>query len=143
MLKTFLLAASAALSLAVVGAGAANAADVTGRWHTAEQGGIVEIIPCGDSVCGRLVTSTKLAASPDLKDIKNKNPALRSRLLRGLVVLQGFHRDGDGWSGGQLYHPPSGSTYKGEIRLAAPDRLEVTGCIVAPLCQKQIWLRAK
>ena len=142
MLKTFLLAASASLTLAM-GASAASAADVTGRWHTTEQGGIVEITPCGDSVCGRLVTSNKLAASPDLKDSQNKNPALRSRLLRGLVVLQGFHRDGDGWSGGQLYHPPSGSTYKGEIRLAAPDRLEVTGCIVAPLCQKQIWLRAK
>ena len=139
MLKTLLLATCAALALA----GAARAADVTGVWHTAEQGGLVEIDPCGDSVCGRLVTSSKLAGNPNLKDAQNKNPALRSRLLKGLVVLQGFHRDGAGWSGGQLYHPPSGSTYKGELRLAAPDRLEVTGCIVSPLCQTQIWLRAK
>ena len=50
---------------------------------------------------------------------------------------------GDGWSGGQLYNPPSGSTFKGGLRLAAPDKLEVTGCIVPPICQTQIWLRAK
>ena len=58
-------------------------------------------------------------------------------------MLQGFHRDGEAWSGGQLYNPPNGSTYKGELRLAAPDRLQVTGCIVPPLCQTQIWSRAK
>ena len=139
MLKIALLAASAALALG----GTARAADVTGLWHTTEQGGLVEIDPCGDSVCGKLVTSSKLTAHPDLKDSQNKNPALRSRLLKGMTVLQGFHHDGDGWSGGQLYHPPSGSTFKGGLRLTAPDRLEVTGCIVPPICQTQVWMRAK
>ena len=139
MLKTLLLAAAASLTLA----GAGRAADVTGLWRTTEQGGLVQIAPCGDSVCGKLVTSPKLAANPDLKDSQNKNPALRSRLLKGMVLMQGFHKDGDGWSGGQLYNPPSGSTFKGGLRLAAPDTLEVTGCIVPPICQTQIWLRAK
>jgi len=139
MLKTLLLAASAAVALA----GTARAADVTGVWHTAAQGGLVEVAPCGDSVCGKLVTSTKLAASPDLKDSQNHNPALRSRPLKGLILLQGFHRDGGAWTGGQLYDPSNGSTYKGGLRLAAPDRLEVTGCIVPPLCRTQIWVRAK
>ena len=136
---TSLLAAGAALTLAA----AAQAADVTGLWHTAAQGGLIEIAPCGDSVCGKIVGSPELTAHPDLKDSRNGNPALRSRLLKGLVILQGFHRDGDGWSGGQLYNPPNGATYKGELRLTAPDTLKVTGCIVSPLCQTQIWSRAK
>ena len=144
MLKTSpltvgLLAMGAALALS----GAARAADVTGLWHTTAQGGVIEIDPCGDSVCGKIVGSPELTAHPDLKDSRNGNPALRSRLLKGLVILQGFHRDGDGWSGGQLYNPPNGATYKGELRLTAPDTLKVTGCIVSPLCQTQIWSRAK
>ena len=139
MLKTLLLAASVSLALT----GTASAADVTGVWHTAAQGGLVEVSPCGDSVCGRLVASSKLAANPDLKDSLNKNPALRTRPLKGLVFMQGFHRDGGAWSGGQLYNPADGSTYKGGLRLAAPDRLEVTGCIVSPICQTQVWVRAK
>jgi len=139
MLKTVLPAAAATLALA----GPALAADVTGVWRTAAQGGLIEIVPCGESVCGRVVSSAPLVAHPDLKDSLNKNPALRSRPLKGLVVLQGFHHDGAAWTGGQLYNPANGSTYKGDLRLIATDRLEVTGCIVAPLCQSQVWSRAK
>ena len=139
MPKLPLLVAAAVLALG----GGAQAADVTGQWRTAHQGGLVEIAPCGESVCGKLIGSPQLTATPDLRDSKNKNPALRSRLVKGLILLQGFHRDGDSWTGGQLYDPSNGSTYKGGLRLTAPDRLEVQGCIVSPLCQTQVWSRAK
>jgi uncharacterized protein (DUF2147 family) len=122
MLRLALTAASAALSIA----GAAQAADVTGLWRTPEQGGVIEIAACGDSVCGKVVASKPLETNPDLRDARNKNPALRSRPLKGLIVLQGFHHTGEAWTGGQIYDPVSGGTFKGELQLSAPDRLQVT-----------------
>ncbi len=139
MPRLALTAASAVLMIA----GAAQAADVTGLWRTPEQGGVIEITPCGDSVCGKITASKPLVEHPDLRDIKNGNPALRTRMLKGLVVLQGFHHTGEAWTGGQLYDPSNGGTYKGELRLSAPDKLQVTGCVVAPLCKTQVWSRVK
>ena len=71
-------------------ASGACAAEVTGLWLTPTDGGQVQITACGASVCGHLVTGARIKADPSLKDAKNKNPALRSRTLKGLPLIQGF-----------------------------------------------------
>jgi uncharacterized protein (DUF2147 family) len=134
------LLAAAALS-AIAPAAAPNAA--IGLWRTPEDGGsLVRIEACGEAICGRLVTSPRLRAHPDQKDVRNHDAALRERPVRDLVVFRvrpiGPNRWGDGW----LYNPIDGGTYKGAMELQGDGTLRLTGCMAALLCRKQTWERA-
>ena len=58
-------AAILAAALATTAA-AAPAGGPVGVWRTPEDGGsLVRIEPCGDALCGRIVTSPRLRAYPD------------------------------------------------------------------------------
>jgi uncharacterized protein (DUF2147 family) len=138
MIKTGIVALAAGMTFA----GAAWAADVAGLWR-APDGREVRIERCGESVCGHTAASPQLTADPASLDVKNKNPALRTRPLKGLLVMQGFQAAGDGWVGGSLYDPKSGLTYKGSLDPVGPDRLKVTGCIMLPMCGTQMLSRVK
>ncbi|QNE06132.1 DUF2147 domain-containing protein [Croceicoccus marinus] len=132
--------------LALLAAGTAAAAapsDVVGRWKTESRGGIVEITECGQSICGRLVSSEGLKANPALKDANNKDESLRSRPLKNMLMLKGFTRKKDEWSGGSIYNAEDGGTYKATITMQDPNRLKLKGCIVWPLCKTQTWTRIR
>ena len=64
--------------------------------------------------------SDGLRANPDLRDINNKDAAKRSRAIKGLQILGGFTRDDGKWSGGTIYNPDDGGTYKATITTAGP-----------------------
>ncbi|HRP09443.1 MAG TPA: DUF2147 domain-containing protein [Terricaulis sp.] len=119
----------------------AQANDFLGVWRTEVRGGLVRLEPCGDAICGAIVSSPLLEANPDQRDVRNSDPALRTRALRGLRILQARRlsatRLGDGW----VYDPEEGETYSGEITLLPDGRLRLRGCIVWPLCRSQIWVR--
>ncbi|MBC2669954.1 DUF2147 domain-containing protein [Novosphingobium piscinae] len=114
-----------------------------GRWQTESRHGIVEIARCAAGLCGTLVASDGLRSNPDLRDSKNRDPALRQRNLRGLPMLQGFRWQDGAWSGGRLYNPEDGGTYSGTLTILGPDRLRLRGCIVWPLCKSQTWSRVR
>lgn len=139
-----MLRAVAAMTLALAMAGPAAAQDsaLIGRWRTAAQGGVVEIHPCGAHLCGRVVDAAPLRRNPDQTDVRNRDPSLRSRPLRGLRVLDGFTGGPTTWSGGPLYDPDSGQRAgHGVLTLVRPDRLSVRGCIAPLLCRTQTWTR--
>ena len=119
----------------------AGSDDAVGRWKTQTDNGIVEIVKCGASICGRLITSDQLRADPDLLDSRNKDPSLRSRRLSGLTVLGGFTRSEDGWTGGTIYNGQDGGTYKATATVIDTKHLKIKGCIVWPLCKTQTWTR--
>lgn len=133
--------------VAVVGLAApapASAQDslLLGRWRTAAQGGVVEIHVCGAALCGRVVDAAPLRRNPDQTDVRNRDPALRTRPLRGLRVLEGFTGGPRSWTGGPLYDPDSGQRAgRGVLTLVERDRLSVRGCIAAMLCRTQTWTR--
>ena len=117
---------------------------VTGVWKTPVDGGsTVRIEPCGQAICGRAVSSPRLVTFPDQRDVRNRDPALRGRLIKGLLLLKlrplGPSRWGDGW----VYDPRNGGTYKGTAELKSDGRLLLRGCIVAPFCQTQTWQRVR
>jgi uncharacterized protein (DUF2147 family) len=85
--------------------------------------------------------SDHIRTNPAYPDSANRDPALRSRALKGLTILQGFRRDGEGWSGGTIYNPEDGGTYKATVTLADANTLKLKGCIVWPLCKTQTWKR--
>ena len=125
-------------------AGAATPADgVVGMWRTGTRNGVVEIQKCGASICGRLVTSELLRTQPDLKDVKNANTALRTRPLKGLLLLSGFTSDGSAWSGGQIYNADDGKTYKATVTPINANQIKVRGCVFVPFCKTQTWVRIR
>ena len=83
--------------------------------------------------------SNGLKANPDLKDDGNPKPELRERSIRGLDILYGFKGGPVLWTDGRIYDPAKGRTFKGTLKVLAPDRLRLSGCVVYPLCGSQVW----
>lgn len=132
------------LLLAIVASAAAAPADVAvGRWQTETHHGIVEIDRCGGSICGVLVDSDHIRTTPGLLDEHNKDASQRGRRLKGLLMLRGFAWASGNWSGGTIYNPDDGGTYKATVSALDGDHLKVKGCIVWPLCQSQTWVRVR
>ena len=136
------LLAIAATALAAAGSGADA---IVGTWRTepGEQGGRahVEISRRGDQLVGTIVKLEEpnfpadhpRAGQPKV-DLENPDPAKRERPIVGLRILSGFTYDGDGqWSGGTIYDPANGKTYKARIRLQDRDTLDVRGYVGVPL----------
>jgi uncharacterized protein (DUF2147 family) len=135
-------AAAAALILSLAALPAAAASPV-GLWATPKNGGRVEIRLCGQALCGALAGSDDITGNPAFPDTQNRDPALRSRPLKGVQMLHGFTGGPAKWTGGKVYNPEDGATYSGTIELIAPDALKLKGCIVAPLCKSQVWTRVR
>lgn len=137
--------AGLAVSLAMAAPASAEQDEtLIGRWHTASEGGVVEIARCGEALCGRLVEAAALAANPDQRDVRNRDAALRERPLHGLEVFSGFEGGPEVWMGGTLYDPDSGrEVSRGALTLIEWDTLEVQGCVARLLCRTQTWRRAR
>jgi uncharacterized protein (DUF2147 family) len=121
----------------------ARAADITGLWATGSQEGRVQIYRCGAALCGRVVDAAAIRANPDQRDLRNSDPALRTRRLKGLVVLAGFTGGPAAWKGGPVYDPETGDgAATGYLTLRADGRLELKGC-VAIFCRTKVWTRVR
>ena len=133
------LLAAAAVALAPT---AAFAAGVEGLWETQTRGGFVQIAPCGAKLCGTLADAPDLQREPDARDTRNRDPAKRARPLKGVTLLSGFSGGPTRWTGGTIYNPEDGRTYRSELTLADPSTLKVKGCF-GPICRTQTWTRAR
>ena len=100
---------------------------VVGDWLTEPRDGIIQItVDATGNLEGRIVGGNH----PGLKDEKNPDPARRGTALRGQVILKAMKYDGDGhWSGGTIYKPDNGKTYKCKVEFGDKDTLEVRGFI--------------
>jgi uncharacterized protein (DUF2147 family) len=127
--------------LVSISAARAAAAGPEGFWATPEHHGVVEVYDCGAAICARIVTSDNLRRDPTEKDLKNKDPALRDRPLKGLTVMTDFKGGPEEWKDGRAYDPDDGGTYHGSMKLVAPDVIRLKGCIVFPLCRTDTWTR--
>jgi uncharacterized protein (DUF2147 family) len=104
------------------------AASVNGRWYTDGKDSIVEVGPCGATVCGRVVQVLKNMPNgkPPI-DANNPNPALRKRPVQGITILSGFKDTGKEWAG-SIYDPRAGKTYKSTMVRLTNGNLKVQGC---------------
>ena len=117
----------------LLAAPAAHAADVTGTWidHTGQ--GAVEIRPCGEQMCGRVVWL--------------KNPTHKSRSGRpicGAQILGNLRRgEPNTWSSGWIYNPEDEERFSAEIKLQNDNTLLVTGYLgIKLLGETFTWKRA-
>jgi len=105
----------------------------------------VEFRPCAadpQAQCGRIVWlwSPNERGRPRT-DAHNPDPALRSRPLLGIELVQGLRQTAPGvWTQGRLYNPDDGRTYGGTVRLKG-GVLELEGCALKVVCRSQTWRR--
>jgi uncharacterized protein (DUF2147 family) len=129
----------------------ADSSGILGIWTTEKDEAKVEIFPCGEKICGKIIwlknplytDSREGKVGTPFIDHNNPDPALRSRPVLGLQILAGFTAaSGNNWVNGTCYDPKSGNTYRGKIHLATPDRLELRGYIGIPLFGRtSVWTR--
>jgi uncharacterized protein (DUF2147 family) len=134
-----------ALALALPAAVSAAPDPVFGRWLVEGGDAVIEIAPCGDQACGRLVwlkAPWDADGSPK-RDVENPEPAARTRALCGLPLIEGLSPAGDGsWEDGTIYSARDGRTYGFEIRPDGPDRLNVRGYVgISLLGGSRTWVR--
>ena len=75
-------------------------------------------------------------------DRENPDKSKRNTPIMGLVFMEGFSFDGKIWSGGTIYDPDNGKTYKCKITLVNDKKLKVRGYIgVSLIGRTEIWTR--
>jgi len=101
-----------------------------GIWIDHTGRGAVEIQPCGAGLCGRIVWIQQPldTSGQPLRDKLNENRRLRNRPICGIQIIGDLKpmRDGS-WDRGWIYDPEQGESFDVELRLRAPDVLQVTG----------------
>ena len=135
-----------AVLLTATPAGAQSPTPV-GVWLDASKRVEVEIAPCGELLCGTLVWFRWPNDAQDLPlvDLKNADPALRTRPLLGLTILYGLRRTGERtWEDGKIYNPDSGRNYNATMSIRDDGSLRVRAYVLLPLFGRtQIWTRVR
>jgi uncharacterized protein (DUF2147 family) len=131
-MRILLLCVSAALWASP----AFSAVPITGKWLTADGKGIIDIVPCGPAVCGKIGKVTVSTNGPPT-DRNNPDAALRTRPLLGMTIIN-VKDAGSQWEG-SVYSPERGKTYKAYVSRNIDGTLKMKGCLAAFLCQTQIW----
>jgi uncharacterized protein (DUF2147 family) len=135
-----------ACSVAATPVGAQSPTPV-GVWLHANGRIQVAIAPCSDRLCGKIVWFRRPndASGRPLVDFKNPNPALRTRPLLGLTILQGLRRTGERtWEDGQIYNPDDGTRYQALMSIEENGDLRVRAYLLLPMLGKtQIWTRVR
>jgi uncharacterized protein (DUF2147 family) len=133
----FLLLVMVSLLLAAPAFGSPEPAEIFGVWLTQGGGAKLEIFPCGDKACARViwlkhpnyVDSSDGPVGMEKVDLKNPEVTLRNRPIVGLQVMEGLSMEGEWWRNGSCYDPQSGHTYQCKMRLEAPSELRLRGFI--------------
>jgi len=125
----------------------AAAASAVGLWWADQGAAQVEIRERDGALEGMIVwlrAPFGLDGCP-LRDRQNPDEALRSRPVLGLKIIEDLRPDPEQaatWTGGSVYEPNSGRTFRLSARLEQPDRLVLRGFVGFELIgQSQTWFR--
>jgi uncharacterized protein (DUF2147 family) len=118
-----------------------------GVWLHANQRIQIEIAPCDDRLCAKIIWFKWPydAQGLPLVDLKNGDPTLRNRPLMGLNVLQGLRRTGENtWAGGNIYNPDDGVHYQALMSIANDGSLRIRAYLLLPLIgHTVVWTRVR
>jgi uncharacterized protein (DUF2147 family) len=146
------IAAALALSTSAVADTPLTAEAIVGTWLAPGKtsSAHVKIVREGDQYVGTIVwlqdtvyrTGDRMAGQP-VVDRENPDPAQRTRSLMGIRLMYGFTFNGEGWSGGQIYDPESGKTYKCKASLEPDGKsMRVRGYVgVSMFGRTSVWTR--
>ncbi|MGK6318899.1 DUF2147 domain-containing protein [Sphingomonas sp. DT-204] len=137
---------SQAVMLPVALAQSAAPPEIAGIWQ-AENGQMkIEMVETGGGYAGRLLWGQR-AVEADGKtfkrDVNNPNPALRSRSLEGITILQNLKWNAKDrrWEGGRLYDGTSGRTVSARLT-PVNGKLEMRAYMGSPMLGRTIRFRS-
>lgn len=125
---------------------------ILGLWLTTDIQSCVEIYRVGDTYHGRIVGLKSPAVEPGEDgivgqprlDIHNPDTDLRDRPLVGLEIMTGFRYDKGTWSGGRIYDPENGKSYKCKLTLDQGGQLKVRGYVgISAIGRTEVWAPAR
>ncbi len=140
------------LQMIAAAAYAAGADDILGVWNNQEKDAKIEIQKCGDNYCGKIVwlkapnypegSNEGVPGTPKV-DHNNPDRNLRSSPVVGLQIVRDFSYAGENtWSGGRVYDPKNGRTYRGKLTLVSPAQLNLRGFIgISLIGRTAVWTR--
>jgi len=142
----WLLACFVGMTIPATTSVAASDSAVLGTYLVENGDAHIELGACGDRLCGSIVWLRRAmdedGATP--LDIYNPEPALRSRPILGLRILEGLEPAAapGRWVGGRIYDPESGKTYRCKLRFDGEDRVRLRGYVgVSLLGRTTEWTR--
>jgi uncharacterized protein (DUF2147 family) len=124
-----------------------KADDIVGTWLNQEATGKITLYKENGKYFGKLVwlrePNDKVTGLPRT-DKENPDEKLKTRPLIGLVNMKDFSFDGkEEWSGGTIYDPKNGKTYKCYIQFESPTKLKVRGYVgVSMLGRNTYWTKS-
>jgi uncharacterized protein (DUF2147 family) len=114
---------------------------VEGKWLTSDKSGVIEIYEEDKLFHGRVVGGEPQG---DGLDRKNPDPSKRERTLLGVTILKNLKREGDEFSGGEIYDPNTGNTYKCKAELVDNNTFKLRGYIgISLFGRTEVWSREK
>ena len=126
-------------------------ADYTGKWrtyddNTGEPNGKVEIYFSKGALEVKVLEGPYVynADGSLRKDVKNPDPKLRSRYVKGMNFLYGFEWNAEdkAFVKGKVYDSRTGKTYSAKLQLVDKNKLKLTGYMGITLFGKTVyWTR--
>lgn len=109
------------------------ATPVEGYWKNPIGSAIIQIAPCGETLCGKVVWAS---ARGQREVAKNTSNVVGTTVLTNLKYARGH------WAG-SLYVPDDNIHVSAKLQLIGDSRMKLTGCgLMGLICRTQIWTRA-
>jgi uncharacterized protein (DUF2147 family) len=106
---------------------------VEGYWKNPIGSAIIQIAPCGETLCGKVVWAS---ARGQHEVAKNTSNVVGTTVLTNLKYARGH------WAG-SLYVPDDNIHVSAKLQLIGDGRMKLTGCgLMGLICRTQIWTRA-
>ena len=121
-----------AAALALAPAPALAASPIEGLWRNPKGSVTVRIAPCGQQLCGRVVSASAKA--------KAKAAEGGTERLLGTTILSQIKPVGANRWKGRVFLPKQNRHATGHLQLAG-NRLTVEGCLLAIICKDQTWTK--
>ena len=139
-MKKLIISAILVLCTVMAFAQTNDADKILGTYLSENKTGKVEVTKQNGKYIGTLVWTSIAGA----KDEKNPDAALKTRTLKGTVILKDMTYDNGIWKNGTIYDPESGNTYTATIKLKSDGNLTLRGYIGDPaLGRNSVWTRTK
>lgn len=114
---------------------------VSGLWkstdHTDDiERSIVRIYEINGKLFGQV---EKLLPAATITHCTGCEGELKNKSLIGMIIISDVIKNGDGGTGGRILDPRNGKSYSCDLKLASPDKLEVTGYMGLPFFGKKMY----
>lgn len=140
-------AGAIALTLGVAAVAWAEPFSPIGTWWAEGGAAKVRVLECDDGLCARVIwlRSPFDEHGCALRDRYNPDPELRDREMIGIEIVRGLTPDEDdqaSFTGGTIYDPTSGRTYRCDLTISSDGQLQIRGFLGLRLIGRTVtWTR--